>query len=327
MDSLLELERSVPVASDQALINLVNGIVVTKDMVKFQSSQGYISRLFQAISGSGTKVRALIDGNLIESQEILHELIVELAEKLSMSQTALRITQHSLIKSKNKIHNNKEKILEVNEKMCLIEDRFNFMISDIDNAIVKANKKIQMLEADNRAFYDYERIFNSWEAKLTYQEFPWFIQIFMLIRELYCSSILWYEKSTGDISKYRILTLNRILKSDMPLKTSFFSLYDIIDNCCKNMDGHDNIDLAIDIINISSAEYHHYSHIPIAWILSNALEMSLLPKSIRPLKPGRCSFEMYRNRIKRTEYTTDLHELIQLMIDEISRYYSYLLST
>ena len=46
MEELEKLERRVPIVSDKALINLVNGIQVNSDLIQYQRQQGFFGRLF-----------------------------------------------------------------------------------------------------------------------------------------------------------------------------------------------------------------------------------------------------------------------------------------
>ena len=101
--SLLEIQRRIPIVGDKALIDLVNGLSVSKDMLRYRKSRGYFGKLFDKFDGSDEKRRLILDGNLIAGQEALHNWILELCDSLSISQVALTETQRSLLEVRNAV--------------------------------------------------------------------------------------------------------------------------------------------------------------------------------------------------------------------------------
>ena len=62
---LEELQRRVPVVGDKALIDLVNGIQVSKDLIRYRKNRGFFGQLLDTVDGSNRKRQLLLDGNLI----------------------------------------------------------------------------------------------------------------------------------------------------------------------------------------------------------------------------------------------------------------------
>jgi hypothetical protein len=93
---LRSLQRRVPVVGDKALIDLVNGIQINTEAVRYRKSRGFFGRLMDQFSGSDRQRELLIEGNLISGQSALHQWTLELSNSLEISRVGLEITQKSL---------------------------------------------------------------------------------------------------------------------------------------------------------------------------------------------------------------------------------------
>jgi hypothetical protein len=49
---LEELQRRVPVVGDKGLIDLVNGIQVSKDLIRYRKNRGFFGQLIDTLDGS-----------------------------------------------------------------------------------------------------------------------------------------------------------------------------------------------------------------------------------------------------------------------------------
>jgi len=86
------LQRRVPIVGDKAIIDLVNGIYISKDIIRYRKNRGWFGQLFDKLDGSENKRRVLLDGNLIAGQEALYKWVLELSDSLRISQVALTVT-------------------------------------------------------------------------------------------------------------------------------------------------------------------------------------------------------------------------------------------
>ncbi|NUN65087.1 hypothetical protein HCU40_10055 [Pseudanabaena biceps] len=50
--SLQDLQQQVPIISDKVLVDLVNGIQVNDDLIRFRQNRDFIGRLFDGVTGS-----------------------------------------------------------------------------------------------------------------------------------------------------------------------------------------------------------------------------------------------------------------------------------
>ncbi len=49
---LEELQRRVPIVGDKGLIDLVNGIHVSKDIIRYRKNRGFFGQLIDTLDGS-----------------------------------------------------------------------------------------------------------------------------------------------------------------------------------------------------------------------------------------------------------------------------------
>ena len=106
--TLEQLQKRVPGIGDKAIIDLINGIQINKDIVRYRKNRGWFGNLISKLDGSDHKRQLLLDGNLIAGQEALSNWVLELTDSLKISQIALEITQNSLLEARDAIRNQKQ---------------------------------------------------------------------------------------------------------------------------------------------------------------------------------------------------------------------------
>ena len=219
---LSQLQKIIPTVSDKALVNLVNGIQVNKDIIRYRKNRGFFGKLFDILDGCDNKRIILLDGNIIAGQEALHSWVLELTDSLNISQVALEVTQKSLLEARNAIRNQKQ-------SLQIQEDKLNQLVTEINFRINNIESRLHQLEIRVAANEDLDRIITAWSAGKTYNNLPWVIQVALLAKEVFSSSIIIYELETGDTQRFRELLVNKIIATDKQLPNSFFGIGDLLD--------------------------------------------------------------------------------------------------
>ncbi|MBE8971223.1 hypothetical protein IQ277_35030, partial [Nostocales cyanobacterium LEGE 12452] len=101
--TLEELQRRVPGVGDKAIIDLINGIQVSKDIIRYHKNRSWFGELWDKLDGSNSKRKLLLNGNLVSGQEALSSWILEVSDSLRISQIALKVTQNSLLEARDAI--------------------------------------------------------------------------------------------------------------------------------------------------------------------------------------------------------------------------------
>lgn len=309
MDKLEDLERRVPIVSDKTLINLVNGIQVNRDLIYYQKSRGFFGRLFDGLVGINRGRQILLDGNLIAGQQALCDWLVELTDSLRVSQVALELTQNSLLEARAAIRRQKE-------DLSILDDRLDDLAQKVGNRLCNIENRIYTLELNASAQKDFEQIVTAWEARQTYMNLPWVIQVTMLIREVFSSAVITYELETSDTITYRKQLINRILRVSDKIYANFFSLSDLLESMWQQAGSLDDLELSLGILEIRSLRQSRIQRIPLLFTIATTLELSTLPEDARPLKPARCAIELCRNQVQEIDYTTNMKEFVTRITDE-----------
>ena len=297
--SLEVLQRRVPVVSDKALIDLVNGIQVSQDVIRYRQNSGFLKKIFEQLTGNDSKRQLLLDGNLIAGQETLYQWILELSDSLRISQVGLQVTHQSLVEAR-------KAICSVKHKQEKIEDLIESIVSRLD----------QKLSTRLDANEDFEDIIAAWTGGETYTNLPWAIQVTLLAKEVFSSSVLTYERKTGDTSRFRSLLRNKIITHSPELPKKNFSIADLLDHSWREMEQSD-LSLSAALLEVRSIPLQRLLNSPLLFTMGETLELADLPEQGRPSNPGRTAIERCRAQISPIFFrVTDARGFVTKVIEE-----------
>jgi hypothetical protein len=310
-----ELQRRVPVVGDKALIDLVNGIQVSKDLIRYRKNRGFFGQLIDTLDGSDRKRQLLLDGNLIAGQEALHQWVLELSDSLSISQVALEVTQQSLLEARDAIRRQKQRLQLQEEALLALSQGLDRLAQQVGTRLNELEARVRKLEVRVAANEDLDRIVTAWAAEQTYTNLPWAVQVALLAREVFSSSVATYELETGDTNRYRSLLVNKILSTSKQLPQSFFGLADLLDHSWVEMVEGDRT-LTAALLEVRSIPQPRLYNTPLLFALGTTLELATLPEEARPSKPGQSAIALCRAQIDSISRTTDAREFITTVVEE-----------
>lgn len=303
-----ELQRKVPIVGDKALIDLVNGIQVSGDIIRYRKCRGFFGRILDSLNGSDRQRQILLDGNLIVGQQALCDWVLEISDSLRISQVALEATQTSLLEARAAIRSQKQDLTALGQ-------RFNQLAEQITIRLDSLESRVRRLELQAAASDDCDQIVTAWVARQTYADFSWVIQAALLIREVFSSSVSLYELETGDRTRFRQLLVNKILAESKQMPDLFFGLAELLDQSSLDM-MEDARNLAAGLLEIRSISPQRLQNIPYLFTLGTTLELATLPEGAKPDRPAQCAIELCRQRIESISYTTDTKEFITNLVEE-----------
>ena len=309
-----ELQRRVPVVGDKALIDLVNGIQVSKDFIRYRKNRGFFGQLIDTLLGSDRQRQLLLDGNLLAGQEALYQWVLELSDSLRISQVALEVTQQSLVEARDAIRYYCQRLQRQEEALQQLPHHLNQLAQQVGARLNEIEARIHQLEVHVAANEDLDRIITAWAAEQTYTQMPWAVQIALLAREVFSSSVAMYELETGDKDRFRQLLVNKILASKQMPK-SFFGLAELLDQSWAAMANSDR-DLVAGLLEIRSVPPQRLQNTPILFALGTTMELATLPEEARPAKPAKIAIALCRAQINSISRTTDAREFITAVVEE-----------
>lgn len=312
---LEQLQRRVPVVGDKAIINLINGIQVSGDLIRYRKNRGFLGQIIDNINGTNKQRQILLDGNLIAGQETLYQWIHEITDSLRVSQVGLQVTQQSLLETRQAVRKIKQRITGQENKLDRLIQGLSELNKQLDRKFQDIEKRIHNLEVRVAANEDLERIFTAWIAGQTYTKLPWTVQVVLVVKEIFSSAILTYELETGDTKKYRSLLINKILASYPDLPKQFFALTDLLNYTWKEMNSQDCA-LTHALLEVHSIPQQRLINTPTLYTVGKTLELATLSGEARPINLAKCAVALCRNQINSIARTTDSREFITAIVEE-----------
>ena len=317
---LAHLQQRVPVVGDKALIDLVNGIQVSRDVIRYRH------RVFLNIMpvDSGDRDRQiLLDGNLLAGQEALQQWVLELSDSLRISQVALEVTQQSLLEARHAIRTHQQRFQGHQAAIKALSQHLSQLAQQVGERLNKLEARVRNLEVRMAAHEDFGRIMTAWTAGQTYSSLPWAVQVALLAREVFSSAVAIYERETSD-HHFRSLLINKILSNSAQLPNSFFGLAELLEFTWAAMSSADR-SLAATLLEVRSVPQQRLFNTPILFTLGTTLELANLPESSRPGKPAQSAIALCRAQIDSIFRTTDAKELVTAIVEETANECLYLL--
>jgi len=305
-EDMASVIHEVPIISDKLLIDLVNGIQVNKELIDFRAKQGFLSKLLDTVFGNSDTRQNLIDANFTAISESIKEYIYRILHDLTISNTAIAITQKKLIETRDTLRSHQREIDSLNDLYSELNSRLNAYEQRVKNL----ESQVYRLEV----IQNIDRIITAWESKRTYQRFHPILQLVFLIFELCDFCIIQYECKTGSV-ELRQYSIDRLVKSSDFLPDFPVSVIDIYNtlNVKQNKDAEFQYQLAYSLLEVRSSPINRYAKQPYLFMLGTTLELNQILPS-----PAKTAFEIYkRNLSDKFFLTVDRRQFIETMFREV----------
>jgi hypothetical protein len=302
-DDLQEKQSKIPIISDKILIDIVNLIQVNDDLISFRQKQGLFGQVFDGLIGADRKRQLAIDKNINVTMQSFHDLVLDISDKLDVSNNAISIINEKLIEIKDKLIETCQVIRNHREEINLLKDMFN--------QLVKAHEhRIQRSEALHRI----EDAIAAWQSKRTYQGFHWAIQVAFVTREIVDYALGDYERliTKGKDSTLRQSISDRILATNNTIPDCDFPLTNLLNLSYKET-SPENRELAGYLLEVESIS-EQIEKTPYLFTLGKTLELAQVPKQQNPAK---AAFELCRKYPNAWIYAeTSKREFVERIVNE-----------
>ena len=309
------LQQRIPVIGDKALVDLVNGINVSGEILRYRRGRSFLRHLVDRLGGKDEKLQMLLDSNSLMGQEALYQWVLELCDSVRISQVALQVTQTSLLEARNAIRQQYQRLENQDEKLLVLSQQLNQLSEQVCHRMDRHEERLQRLELRVAAKDDLERILAAWVSGQTYTQLPWALQVVLLAREIFSNDVVAYELQTHDQSQLRQFLINRIVGESRQMPQSFFGLAQLLDQSWIEM-ADDDQELMMGLLEVRSIPHHRLQNTPHIFTIGTTLELATLPQSARPAKPAECAIELCRAQIGSITYATDTREFVGCVVEE-----------
>jgi hypothetical protein len=305
-ESLQDLQQRVPIVSDKVLVDLVNGIQVNDDLIRFRQNRGFIGRLFDGVTGSDRDRQILIDSNLNVGMKSLHQWVLALADNLRISNVALEITQTKLLETRNALRNHRQEI----DLLKQITEHLQIQLNNHEQRIYNLEQRVYRIETIQKI----DVIIAAWQSGRTYQGFYWAVQIAFVIREIVDFALFDYERMTGD-RQLRLKIIDQLITASNQIPDNCFSLIALLNLAYQETES-DRLELAQALLEVRSLSPNRLAEIPYLFTLGTTLELATLPEESRPQDPAKIAFELCRRDYDLIFPATDKNEFIERIVHE-----------
>ncbi len=177
----------IPNVPDKCLLDLVNGIEVSREVVSYRRRRSFLHRLVDGF-GKSRKQELLLHGNLVEGQAALTGLVKEMASRSAVTQHALFYTQRRLVESR-------EELLRLGDRVGSAEVRLDAVTIDVERLSEQLNQlsvvvgeRLERLEqrvVRLEYWSTIDSVLAAWEAERTYAGLPWLLQLVLLAQHVW----------------------------------------------------------------------------------------------------------------------------------------------
>lgn len=309
------LQQRVPVVGDKALVDLVNGINVSGEILRYRRGRSFLRHLSDKLGGQDEKLQILLDSNFIVGQEALSQWVLELCDSLRISQVALQATQDSLLEVRSAIRRQHQRLENQDVKLLVLSQQLGHLSEQVCHRLDEHEKRIQRLELRVAARDDLEQILAAWISGQTYTHLPWAVQIVLLSRQVFSSAVVTYELQTNDTEQFRQFLINRIVAESQQMPKNFFGLADLFNQAWVETP-QDDRELMAGLLEVRSISPQRLQNTPYLFAIGTTLELATLPQFTRPVKPAECAIELCRAQIGSIPYATDTREFVTHVVAE-----------
>jgi hypothetical protein len=184
------LARRLPIIGDKAMLDLVNGVSINREGLRYQRSLGFFGRLFESISGGAAAWRHLVDGNLTEGICALSQLVEEILRTLPVRDHAMLVTQEKLFEVRRVVRLHRETLVNHGLRLDRVEAHLESVANELCRRIARHEDRMRSLEIRQAAAEELEAALLRWTAGDTYFGFPVLMQVVFLAGEVFSGAPL-----------------------------------------------------------------------------------------------------------------------------------------
>jgi NTE family protein len=304
---LAELQRSLPGVADRALVDLVNGLQVDGDVLRFRRQRGLLGRVLDGVTGADRARALLVQENLAAGQHALLDWVRELTGAVSLTQVGLMAAQESLLEARWAVRG-------LGERVGGVEDALAALGAHLEDRVDALQAEVWRLRGRVEAEAELDRRVAAWASGRTYPGLPWVVAAALLAREVFSGAVGAYEAHAGDGGAFREHLVDRVLAHVRP-RDGFFALADVLDGAGRELTGEAGA-LAPDLLDTRALPWRRTRAMPNLFALGTALELATLPAEVRPPRPGSVALALCGARVAALPRTSDPRSLLTAIVDE-----------
>ena len=306
----------VPVLSDRMLVQLVQGIEVNRDLLRYQQRQGFIGRLLGELTGRNAGRELLLDLNLTGGQDALLHWVVELSKTLPVSIVALQEVKTLLFETRGAVRQHRKELEHLGADIDQLERRLEDLASEMGARYTAMDVRLREVELEVRAHQDLDLRVSAWEAG-TYAGLPWIVQAALLTREIFSGAVAIYERESSQHNRLRFrgMLASKFIARFHFTRSQPLVLAGLLDEAAENLASED-LEMSVAIMDVRSRPIQRARNQKYLFTLGTTLELAGLPSEVRPPSPGGGAWALCRTQVGDIERLVSLGALVEAIVDE-----------
>jgi NTE family protein len=254
MNELELIKKKFPLFTSKALIDLVSGIDVSKDIIRYRKKPGVFGRIIDKLAGDNKERQDLLNGNLVEGQTALYKWVLELAQDNTISHVALQITQQKLVETRDVIIKDKMKSQELSQK-----------IDDLTKIVLRTLP----------AYIQFNDIIDKWQLRNIYNSIPWAIHVALLAQEVF-SLCTTYQMQHDEWKGYADRLITQILLRSEHFPKHFFAFSKLLELSLEDMKNSNDLAYAACLLEINPLIETRFANKPYLFVIGKTLQFATL---------------------------------------------------
>lgn len=169
--------ENIPYLSERMLIDLVGGVEVIGEQLRYREANTLFSRLLGSFDGTNQLRQQLIDEHFRNSVAALTSLAERLCEHGRFTAQALGLVADKLRGTRKHLEELTDFSVETRERVYALETKLDRMSREVDERI----KRLELLVRVNNRI---EEVFAAWHAGRHYAKYPPLIQAALALEDL-----------------------------------------------------------------------------------------------------------------------------------------------
>ena len=298
-------------------MDLISGIKINEEILNSLKNQQSLSRLIGWISGKNAARNRLFNENNNVTQMALLEIISEVVGKLSVSNFALNVTQNQLLEARKAIRGLQDMQNVYQENISSIYDSLDNHILSVKDALIEINEKYKRLTTRVVANEEIEHIFSAWSSGRTYYGLPWVIQVVLIVRDVFCGALGYYELAEGLSRQHRNHLVDKLVEAPHTGYAVSGDWIATLDNTCSVLNPpSEESHLISGLLNVGSETTAAYYNKSGLYTLGVALEVCHFNSSARPRSPGGFAVDLFERRSGHVRRALNPREIVEQIVSE-----------
>jgi len=284
------LRQRYPGLGDRLLVELVNGIQVSREIIAFQRSRGVVAQLLDHLLLRRDARQQLLDTTLLAGQQRLLSLVQEIQIGFSISSLALVETQRTIMRLADQVRQLESRSLTQYAEFKEFEKLLQGRLKTISVEVADLSERVLALDAQA----EIDRSFADFRAGRTYSNLHWLWQTSLLALDIFAGMVGALEAQSGPNRSLRQYLANQVAQYleaagvREPLRL------------CETVDQAILITSSLDrkiinlLLTVRGLPGEIVAAMPYRFILASGIELSGLPDDASPRSPAECAYALGR---------------------------------